>query len=303
MDYIIETDNLTCRYRRTVAVDGLSMRVPAGSIYALIGPNGAGKTTTLSTVLNLRQPSAGDARVLGRDSRQLGPGDFARIGYVSEGQQLPDHLTVAELEAYCRPFYPTWDRAFAAELRVRFDLDPSRRIHTLSRGTRLKAAFLVALAPRPQLLVLDEPFSGLDPVVRDDLTTGLLSLADRDGWSVLLTSHEMDDIERLADHVGFLEHGRLAVEEPIATLLNRFVRVEVDVPDGVEIPARPPASWLGFTVEGRAVRFAESRMSTTADAEWRAAFPGAHIDTARMSLRDVFVALARASRQAAGGTR
>ena len=138
---------------------------------------------------------------------------------------------------------------------------------------------------------------------RDDLTTGLLSLADRDGWSVLLTSHEMDDVERLADHVGFLEHGQLAIEEPIASLLARFQRVEVDVLDGTSIPEERPASWLGFTVEGRAVRFIESRMSPAADAEWRAAFPGARIDTARMSLRDVFVALARASRQPSGGTR
>jgi ABC-2 type transport system ATP-binding protein len=253
--------------------------------------------------MNLREPDGGSARVLGRESRRLGPADLARIGYVSEGQQLPEHLTIAELEGYCRPFFSTWDDSFAAELRSRFDLDPARRIRTLSRGMRLKAAFLVALAPRPSLLVLDEPFSGLDPVVRDDLVTGLLSLADKDGWSVLLTSHEMDDIERLADHVGFLEHGRLAIEEPIQSLLDRFVRVDVDVPDGAAIPAQPPASWLGFTVEGRAVRFAESRMSPAADAEWRAAFPGAHIDSVRMSLRDVFVALARASRQPAGGAR
>ena len=107
------------------------MHVPAGSIYALIGPNGAGKTTTLSTVMNLREPDAGSARVLGRESRQLGPADFARIGYVSEGQHLPEHLRIAELEAYCRPFYPTWDSAFAAELRARFDLDP-RAAHPLA---------------------------------------------------------------------------------------------------------------------------------------------------------------------------
>ena len=303
MDHAIETDRLTCRYRRTLAVDALTMTVPRGSIYALIGPNGAGKTTTLKTLLNLRPPDAGGARVLGVESRRLGPADFGRIGYVSENQQLPEHMTVAELEAFCRPFYPTWDDAFAAELRARFDLDPRARIGTLSRGTRLKAAFLVVLAPRPRVLVLDEPFSGLDPVVRDDLTTGMLSFAERDGWSVLLTSHEMDDIERLADHVGFLEHGRLAIEEPIETLLDRFVRVEVDVPDGVAIPEQRPPSWLCFTVEGRAVRFAESRRSEAADAEWRAAFPGARIDTARMSLRDVFVTLARASRQPAGGAR
>jgi len=299
MDYAIETDGLTCRYRRTLAVDGLTMRVPLGGIYALIGPNGAGKTTTLSTILNLREPDRGSARVLGCESRRLGPADFARIGYVSEGQQLPEHLTVAELEAYCRPFYPTWDAAFAGELRARFDLDPARRLRTLSRGTRLKAAFLVALAPRPSLLVLDEPFSGLDPVVRDDLTTGLLSLADRDGWSVLLTSHEMDDVERLADHVGFLNGGRLVVEEPMQTLLARFRRVEVALADGAAVPAQRPSSWLGFAVEGRAVRYVESQAGPAAEAAWHAAFPGATIEASQMSLREVFVALTRSTAPAA----
>src|SRR5262245_44261428 len=115
MDHAIETDRLTCRYRRTLAVDALTMHVPAGSIYALIGPNGAGKTTALKTLLNLRPPDAGGARVLGVESRRLGPADFGRIGYVSENQHLPEHLTVAELEAFCRPFYPSWDEAFAAE--------------------------------------------------------------------------------------------------------------------------------------------------------------------------------------------
>ena len=130
---------------------------------------------------------------------------------MSENQRIPSNLTIAEIEAFCRPWYPTWDAALATELRERFGLDPRARIKSLSRGTRLKVQCLLAFAPRPRLLILDEPFSGLDPVVRDDLTTGVLSLADRDGWSVLLTSHEMDDVERLADHVGFLANGSLLV--------------------------------------------------------------------------------------------
>jgi ABC-2 type transport system ATP-binding protein len=305
MDHAIETEGLTCRYRRTLAVDALSMTVPRGSIYALLGPNGAGKTTTLKTLLNLREPDAGHARLLGIDSRRLAPADFARIGYVSENQHIPGHLTVAELEAFCRPLYPTWDATFATELRDRFDLDPRARVKTLSRGTRLKLACLLALVPRPNVLVLDEPFSGLDPVVRDDLTTGVLSLADREGWSVLLTSHEMDDVERLADRVGFLVGGRLAIEEPMASLLGRFRRVEVNLPEGGTIPATPPSAWLGFAAEGRAARFVESQASPASEAAWRAAFPGASIEATPMSLRDVFVALTRvgAARAAAGGTR
>ena len=152
---------------------------------------------------------------------------------------------------------------------------------------------LLALAPRPRLLILDEPFSGLDPVVRDDLTTGVLSLADRDGWSVLLTSHEMDDVERLADHVGFLADGRLLLEEPMTTLLGRFRRVEASLADGTAVPSQRPASWLGFSVDGRAAHFVESRASPAAEATWREALPGATIEARPMSLREVFVALTR----------
>jgi ABC-2 type transport system ATP-binding protein len=305
MDLAIETEDLTCRYGRTRAVDALTMQVPAGSIYALLGPNGAGKTTTLKTLLNLRTPASGRAAVLGVDSRALGPADLARIGYVSEQQHVPSNLTIGEIEAFCRPWYPTWDADLANELRQQFGLDPAARIRTLSRGTRIKVQCLLALAPRPRLLVLDEPFSGLDPVVRDDLTSGVLSLADRDGWSVLLTSHEMDDVERLADHVGFLAGGRLLLEEPMASLLGRFRRVEVNLPAGTEPPARPPKSWLGFSVDGRAARFVESQATPAAEAAWREAFPGAAIEASRMSLRDVFVALSRsgAAASAAGARR
>ena len=153
---------------------------------------------------------------------------------------------------------------------------------------------MLALAPRPRLLILDEPFSGLDPVVRDDLTTGVLSLADRDGWSVLLTSHEMDDVERLADHVGFLHGGRLVVEEPMQTLLDRFRRVEVALVAGALAPGRVPPSWLGYSVDGRTARFVESQASAAATAAWQDAFPGATVEAHPMSLRDVFVALTRA---------
>jgi ABC-2 type transport system ATP-binding protein len=304
MDHAIETDTLTCRYGRTRAVDALTMQVPAGSVYALLGPNGAGKTTTLKTLMNLRAPASGTARVLGVDSRALGPADLAKIGYVSENQRIPSNLTIGEIEAFSRPWYPTWDAGLATELRERFGLDPRARIRTLSRGTRIKVQCLLALAPRPRLLILDEPFSGLDPVVRDDLTIGVLSLADRDGWSALLTSHEMDDVERLADHVGFLNGGRLVVEEPMQTLLARFRRVEVALADGAAVPA-PRPTWLGFAVDGRAARFVESQASLAAEAEWREVFPGASIDTAPMSLRDVFVAVTRAGAASvrAGGRR
>jgi ABC-2 type transport system ATP-binding protein len=224
MDAAIEIDGLGCRYGQRTVVHDLSLRVPAGATYALLGPNGAGKTTALKTLMNLRSPARGTARLLGIESRRLGPRELARIGYVSENQRLPAHMTVREVEAFCQPWYPTWDTTAADELRARFALDPGARLRTLSRGTWIKVAFLLALAPRPTLLVLDEPFSGLDPVVRDDVTAALGVATKRDGSSVLVTSHEMDDLERFVDHVGFLDDGHLLVDEPLTTLRERFRR-------------------------------------------------------------------------------
>jgi ABC-2 type transport system ATP-binding protein len=224
MDAAIEIEGLGCRYGVRTVVHDVSLRVPPGVVYALLGPNGAGKTTVLKTLMNLRPPSRGMARVLGVDSRRLGPDHLARIGYVSENQRLPGLLRVRDVEAFCRPWYPRWDAALADDLRARFDLDPRARLRTLSRGQRIKVAFLLALAPRPALPVLDEPFSGLDPIVRDDVTAALDETARRDGTSVLVTSHEMDDLERFVDHVGFLDAGRLIVDEPLPALLDRCRR-------------------------------------------------------------------------------
>ena len=226
MPPVLELDALTVRYRLRAAVRELSLSVAPGEIYALLGPNGAGKTTTLKTIVNLRPPSAGTVRVLGVDSRRLGPRELARIAYVSETQRLPVTVTVGQLEAFCRSWYPTWDRALADELRARLAIDPGTYLPMLSRGTRLKVAFLLALAPRPRLLVLDEPFSGLDPLVRDDVAAALLDVTRREGSSVIVSSHEMDDLERLVDRVGFLYQGRLLVDEPLTGLLARYAERE-----------------------------------------------------------------------------
>ena len=244
MDAAIEIAGLSCRCGLRTVVHDLSLRVPAGVVYALLGPNGAGKTTALKTLMNLRAPARGMARVLGVDSRRLGPAQLARIGYVSENQHLPELLRIRDVESFCRPWYPTWDAALADDLRARFDLDPAAMLRTLSRGSRIKVAFLLALAPRPGLLVLDEPFSGLDPIVRDDVTAALGDTARRDGTSVLVTSHEMDDLERFVDRVGFLDEGRLIIDEPLPALVERFRG-----PDGVPRSLRDV-----FVTVGRARR-------------------------------------------------
>jgi ABC-2 type transport system ATP-binding protein len=227
MEPAIATTNLTCRYGRTEAVRNLTLTVAPGSLFALLGPNGAGKTTTVRTLMNILRPSGGRATVGGVDSRRLGPRELATIGYVSENQKLPAWMTVGELFAYCRPLYPTWDDALCRRLARDFDLPLTTKIRRLSRGMRVKAALVSSLAYRPRILVLDEPFSGLDPVVRDDLVHGVLELAGQEQWTVLLSSHDLDEVERLVDTVGFLDAGSLVLCEPFADLHARFRRVEV----------------------------------------------------------------------------
>lgn len=308
MDPVIDVANLICRYRRTEAVAGVTFTVEAGTVFALLGPNGAGKTTIIRALMNIIGPSAGTARVLGVDTRQLGPREFATIGYVSENQQMPGWMTLAELLAYCRPFYPTWDDALCAKLVADFELPLGVKIDRMSRGMRVKAALVSSLAFRPQLLVLDEPFSGLDPVVRDDLVYGVLERAGEERWSVLLSSHDLDEVERLVDAVAFLDGGRIVLCEPMVTLQERFRRVEVTLADlagsagtwatGAKIgPADREGSWIGMSVAGRVVRFTDTAYEGgSSEARLAARFPGARIDLQPVSLRQIFVALVRHTR-------
>ena len=302
MTQAIETQELERRFGSLEAVHELDLAVPQGSIFALIGPNGAGKTTTLKMLVNLVRPSGGRATVLGTDSRRLGPKDFQRIGYVSENQELPDWMTPRELCDYCRPFYPTWDNDLQAALERNLDLDLRQPLRQLSRGTRMKAALLSSLAYRPELVVLDEPFSGLDPLVRDELTRGLLEASGTRTWTVLLSSHDIEEVERLADWIGFIDRGRLVFAEPVTSLLERFRRVEVVAPDG-ERPGTAGRDQRPRASSGPAARSASSmtaiRRSGT-EARLAAAIPGAEISSSPVPLREIFVALRAMSRRSAG---
>jgi len=293
---VIDVANLSCRYGHAEAVRGITFSVEAGTIFALLGPNGAGKTTTIRALMNILRPAAGEARVLGIDSRRLGPRQLETIGYVSENQRLPQWMTLAELLAYCRPFYPTWDDALCQKLVDDFGLSLNMRIGRMSRGTRVKAALVSALSYRPKLLVLDEPFSGLDPVVRDDLVHGVLERAGEEQWSVLISSHDLEEVERLVDAVAFLEEGRVVLSEPMTTLQGRFRQLEVTLPEPGAAPA-PEPSWMGVTTAGRVVRFIDTAyQDAESDARISERFPGARIEVTPMSLRQIFIALVRHQR-------
>ena len=294
----IITAGLTHHYGKTAAVDGLTLSVPEGSIYAFLGPNGAGKTTTIKMLLNILPPTAGAAKVIGTDTRQLGPAEFTQIGYVSENQQLPEWMTVGQLIDFCRPMYPAWDTALCEKLLRQFELPLDRKLQNLSRGMKMKAALLTSLAYRPRLLVLDEPFTGLDPLVRDEVIRGMLELTEQEKWTVFISSHDIDEVERLADWVGVINAGKIQLSESVASLQTRFRRLECVVPVGARLPGSAPKSWLIPEITPHSAAAVESQYEPgTSEDRLRESFPGAtQVTVSEMTLREIFLALARTFR-------
>ena len=296
MNPTIEMQGLAKNFGRTEVLRGIDLAVPEGAIYALVGANGAGKTTMIKLLMNLFLPSAGRARVLGVDSRELAGKGFNRIGYVSENQDLPDAMTVGGLLDYMRPFYPTWDRALERQLVRQFDLPLGRKLKHLSRGMRMKAAFASSLAYRPPLIVLDEPFTGLDPLVRDELIEGLLERAPE--TTIFLSSHDLAEIESFASHVGYLDGGRMLFSDEMAVLADRFRDVTVTLAVPAPLPPDLPPAWLQPETVDCVVHFiaCEYRGDATAR-DIAAIFPSARdISAEPMPLRSIFLAIAKSSR-------
>ena len=293
MNTAVDALGLTYRYgTHTEALHGVDLSIPEGALFALLGPNGAGKTTLMQILAGLRRPTHGHANVLGIESRALSYQDRMAIAYVNETQRLPSWMGVDQLEAYVRPLYPSWDDTLAATLRERFALPTRRPIRTFSRGERMKTALYCALAPRPKLLLMDEPFSGVDAIVKDELVRGLLESAGSEGWTVVLSSHDIGELELLADRVGILANGRMRLTATMDELRARFRRVEVAVNGPVATDAGQPA-WMSVERAGNRVGFvADAADERELMSEVARRFPGGRVDVRPATLREVFVAVA-----------
>jgi ABC-2 type transport system ATP-binding protein len=235
---VIQIAGVTRRFGATTALDSVTVAVLRGMVYGLVGANGAGKTTLIKHVMGLLLPESGSVRVFGLDPVAEPVGVLSRIGYLSEENDLPGWMSVDELVRYSRAFYPGWDDAYAEELRQTFALDRRASIKTLSKGQKARAGLLIALAHRPELLVLDEPSSGLDPIVRRDILGAVIRTIAQEGRTVLFSSHLLDEVEQVADHVTMINRGRVALSAPLDEIKEAHRCVTVRFP---EAQPRPPA--------------------------------------------------------------
>jgi ABC-2 type transport system ATP-binding protein len=296
MNNAIRTENLVKKFGRVEALRGLDLAVPEGAVYALVGPNGAGKTTVIKILMNILGATRGRAEVLGLESTRLRGQHFSSIGYVSENQELPEWMRLDSFLAYLRPFYPSWDRKLENELVSQFDLPLDRKLRNLSRGMRMKAALASALAYHPKLIVLDEPFTGLDPLVRDELIQGLLERAEES--TILISSHDLAEIESFASHIGYLEKGQLRFSEELTTLVERFREVELTFDTPPRLPKTAPNTWMHLSTSAAVIRFIDSRFDaekTTTEVR-NVLGEARNVAFTPMSLRSIFLAMAKAGR-------
>ena len=215
---VIHVSELTRRFGGKTALDAVSLSLPRGAVYGLVGANGAGKTTLIKHILGLLKAENGSVRVFGIDPVADPVAILSRIGYLSEENDIPGWMRVDELIRYSRAFYPAWDDVYAEELRQTFALDPAAKIKSLSKGQKARAGLLIALAYRPDLLVLDEPSSGLDPIVRRDILGAIMRTIADDGRTVVFSSHLLDEVELVADHVTMISRGTIVLSAPLVAI-------------------------------------------------------------------------------------
>jgi len=289
-DRAIQAQHLVKRFRGGVtAVDGVDLEIPRGAVYGLIGRNGAGKTTLLRLMMGLLRPSEGSVRVLGAELLDAPRAHRARVAYVSQQQPLPAWMTLDELGRYLSHFYDAWDPVYARALADRFGLEDDRPIGAMSGGEQRKASLLLALAARPEVLLLDEPAAGLDPIARRGLIEELVDvLASGRDCTVVLSTHIIADLERIAESVGIMDRGRLVASDRLDALQSGTRRVQVIVegePRAVEIPGA-----LRTTREGP-VTTAIVRLSDPSALDKLGATPGLRVNVFPLGLEDIFVEL------------
>ena len=291
----IETRKLTKLYGGKPAVHELSLRVPTGCVYGFLGRNGAGKSTAIRMLTGMVRPDAGEARLLGEDVSQMPPEARRRIAYIAEGHPLYGWMTIDGLERFLQPFHPGWNGTLFAEVIEHFELPRRKKLRTFSNGQRAQVSLAAAIAPDPELLILDDPTLGLDTVVRRDFLESLIQIIHREGRTIFFSSHVLGDVERVADRIGIMVEGVLRVDCPLDHFRQsvRKLVLEFDGPPP-EYPLRAGVvsnRSSGNVREVVIVNFGEEHHTAGESLEPRG------MDVLEMNLEDAFIDYTRGERQ------
>jgi ABC-2 type transport system ATP-binding protein len=287
---VIQTIDLWKRYDEVEALRGLNLRVPAGSICGFLGRNGAGKTTTIKVLLGMAHATKGTALVFGLSSAERAAGvDLRRrVAFVSDEKDLYDYMSIREMVAFTRSFYPSWRDDLEQRYLRAFDLRPDRAIKGLSRGMRTKAALLLALCRGAELLILDEPTAALDPAMAEDVLQALVSYVAAENSTVFFSSHQLTEVEQIADHIAIVDRGRLVVDGALDDVRAKYQRIQLvfenDAPD---IRVHAPGSHR-VRKQGRVVTILSASAGPAVMDEVRGYRPSS-IDVSPVSLKDIFL--------------
>ncbi len=289
-DLIIETSQLTKSFQGRMALRGLDLRVPQGSIFGFLGRNGAGKTTTIKTLMGMLRADSGAARVFGIPVGDAGQAIEIRrrIGFVTEDKELYPYMTVGDIIRFTRPFFPKWRDDLAQRYLTLFELPPKRKIPDLSKGMRSKLMLLLAISRGAELLILDEPTDGLDPAATEDVLRELVHIAATEGTTIFFSSHQLHEVEMIADHIGIIDEGQLVVDGCLDDLKMRYQRLRFVLPDSVPAPTRWVDGAQHVRQEGRVVSILASH-NVDAIVNQARSLPGAEVERFPVTLKEIFL--------------
>jgi len=289
-DFIIETNQLCKSFHDQPALRGLDLRVPAGSIFGFLGRNGAGKTTTIKTLMGLLRCDSGSAQVFGMP---VVDADHSveirrRIGFVTEDKELYPYMTVEGLIRFTRPFFPKWRHDLERRYLQMFELPPGRKIPDLSKGMRSKLMLLLAISRGAELLILDEPTDGLDPAATEDVLRELVSIAASSGTTMFFSSHQLSEVELIADYIGIVDHGRMVVSGSLDDMKVQYQRLQMVFADHVELPKHWVDGVESVRQEGRVVSILASR-NVDAIVDQVRSIPGTVVERFPVTLKEILL--------------
>jgi ABC-2 type transport system ATP-binding protein len=295
-DFIIETTQLYKSFKGQPALQGLDLLVPAGSIFGFLGRNGAGKTTTIKTLMGLMRSDRGSARVFGIP---VAGADHStevrrRIGFVTEDKEMYPYMTVEQIIDFTRPFFPKWRADLERRYLRMFELPPKRKIPDLSKGMRSKLMLLLAISRGAELLILDEPTDGLDPAANEDMLRELVAIAAASETTIFFSSHQLAEVELIADHIGIVDQGKMVVTGSLDALKLRYQRLQVVFADSVKLPTDWVDGVESVRREGHVISiFANNNVD--AITEQLQTIPGAAVERFPVTLKELFLEKVRSS--------